>query len=168
MKNLTPVANQCEFDFSTWGLEDTPSDYKIEGRFQEQFEKLLEQFCTEYCKAHAAEIIGTIKTAFAEEPPRLYLPFEWVFAASDGHRGPAVTDPLTIYCKLPFGAWADGEGPLWSCSLEDLIDRVIEGGMNPDSDPPVIDDPDAIAIVERMAARLRELAQKLDASIKTA
>jgi hypothetical protein len=67
---------------------------------------------------------------------------------------------LTIYVELPLSAYKDADCPLWSCSFEELINEVIDGYSS--AEPPAIVGDEFVAIIERMAARLRELAQKLD------
>jgi hypothetical protein len=72
-----------------------------------------------------------LREQFMEYPPVLDLPFEWSDSGSDGRHGPAVEDPLTLYLNIPVGE-ADGNGPLWSCTLGEIIDELIESNSPPD------------------------------------
>ena len=86
--------------------------------------------------------------ALEEYPPHLWFPVMW--CDGDGVGGKCPDDAATLYLGLHLGA--SDNSVCWSISLEDIVDDMIE-----DSTP--VDDPKPFI---KLAARLRELADKLD------
>jgi hypothetical protein len=75
--------------------------------------------------------------------------FAYMWApAEDGCGGPAVTDPAMLYVGLP--RHDGGNATQFSVSLEAAVDDLID--MGPDDD----------SVIPAVAARLRELAEKLE------
>jgi hypothetical protein len=110
-----------------------------------------------------------VREALERSPPRLSLPIIWDGAErpSDGRYGPAVADPLTIYLDLPFGANEDDEVH-YACTLEELVDYMIDAHREGDVPEGTVSDPEAQEICARVSARLRELADKIDAACQSA
>jgi hypothetical protein len=103
---------------------------------------------------------AALRERFEENPPSLSLPSGW--AHGDGMGGPRPDDPLTIHVTLQLANHDDGV--TYACSLEAAIDDVIElqsyegvGGVK-------VEDEEGRQVCARIAARLRELADKLDAA----
>ena len=100
-------------------------------------------------------ISETIEDELRDDPPRLSFPYMWA-PESDGHGGPAVTDPATIEVEFPLGG-SETERVAFRTSLELVVDDFIEAysaydGLRKSG-------------WERchvLAERLRELANKLD------
>lgn len=90
-----------------------------------------------------------------------YFPFEWV--TSDGIGGKQPDDPLTFYVQLPFGDI--DEQPTFEFSLSAEILDSIGSHVSPRSGK--VEDDEGIATLSKMSAALRELADKIDASLAT-
>jgi hypothetical protein len=74
-----------------------------------------------------------IERAIADlPPPYISLPFRWACGdrPSDGHGGPAPIDPVMLYVHVPVRF---EEHAVYGCSLEGVIDSVIDGKQNPKS-----------------------------------
>jgi hypothetical protein len=114
-------------------------------------------------KGLAAQVTEALQDAFEESPPYLMFPMMWAFgdAPGDGYGGPAPSDPAMLYLGLPL-AEMDGGACVYACSLEGVVDDLITALMNQETKK--IEDADAISICAKIAARLRELANKLDTS----
>jgi hypothetical protein len=94
----------------------------------------------------AVYINKTLCEAFEEDPPHLWFAAMW--GDQDGVGGKSPDDVTTLYLGLNLGAGEDSV--CWSVSLEELInDTIKDGFINPDTP-------------KKLAARLRELADKLD------
>jgi hypothetical protein len=111
-----------------------------------------------YGQCNAVEMTEIMRNQLLADPPRLSFPYLWA-PDGDGHRGPAPTDPVMIYVALPLAAETD-EHCCFACSLEELIDDVIDAHKNFDDGK--IRDSEGRFVVARIAERLRELADKLD------
>ena len=90
-----------------------------------------------------------------------YFPFGWV--NSDGIGGKQPDDPLTFYVALPFGDIF--EPPTFEFSLSAEILDSIELHVSPRSGK--VEDDEGIATLSKMSAALRDLADKIDASLAT-
>jgi hypothetical protein len=109
-----------------------------------------------------------LRDRFLEDPPRLSLPIIWdyeltlddgeVCKGEDGWGGPPVDDPLTLYLHLPLSE--DEQGVVFKCSLEEVIDDLIDSSISPDTR--TIVEASAQVTCRRLAARLRELAGHLE------
>jgi len=108
-------------------------------------------------KGLTAQVTETLREVFEETPPQLELPIAWG-PDDDGCNGPCPTDPVMLYVSLPLGRTQD-ENVNFACSLEGAIDRLIELHENPDGN---VFNPGSQEICGQVAARLRELADKLD------
>ncbi len=106
-------------------------------------------------------LTDVVRNELERKPPRLDFPIAWDFGEhpSDGRSGPPPSDPAMLYLELPF-ANSDDESVCFSVSLEDVIDDLIDGSMSHVSKK--VEDAKAQIICARLAARLRELANKLD------
>lgn len=89
-----------------------------------------------------------IRERLADDPVDVWFPCLW--GDSDGVGGPPISDMAMLYVQLP-GDYG-GDSAQYAVSLEALVDEVIAEA--PDT-----------AICRGLAARLRELATKLDASV---
>jgi hypothetical protein len=81
-----------------------------------------------------------------------YVSFPIIWSDSDGHLGPPVTDPLTMYIHL----YEDGpvfETSLYEC-LEGDIESCIEDGSFSDG-------------LKLISIELRKLADKIDTAVQT-
>jgi hypothetical protein len=108
----------------------------------------------------ASMVTATLRKHFEENPPSLSLPSGW--GDHDGMDGPCPDDPLTIYVTLQLAKHDDGV--TYASSLEAAIDDAIElqsyegvGGVK-------VEDEEGRQVCARIATRLRELADKLDAA----
>jgi len=103
---------------------------------------------TTWVKTSAPIDLTDIRFSFEAEPPYVSLPFIFGYGA----------DPVMLHVDLPLGPT---ENPCtWEVSLETVIDHFIDtevatGGVDVDV---------AQGIGRKIAARLRELADKLDAA----
>ena len=104
----------------------------------------------------AVAVTKTLRTALAETPPTLSLPFAW--GHDDGLGGKRVEDPATLHMGLALGEDTD-EHVYWEISLEKCIDDLI--WLNASGDIGKCEG-DSRVICNTLAARLRELATKLD------
>jgi hypothetical protein len=113
-----------------------------------------------------------LRAAFADQPPDIHLPITWDFGEAenrnDGHGGDIPNDPLMLYVSLPLGA-DDGNGNevIYGLSLEAVVDELIDGHTAGDSNK-IVDDEEQRSILVRVAARLRELADKIDTALAAA
>jgi hypothetical protein len=110
-------------------------------------------------KGLASQITEIIRTNFRTSPPDAYFPFQWADdnKPSDGIGGPPVADPVMIYVDLPLSAASDIPCT-FSISLEDIVDAFIDS-----SRPyPTCSKIYKREIPDKIAARLRALAQKID------
>lgn len=96
-----------------------------------------------------------VRELFKEEPPYAELPYVW-WPEDDGSNNAAVADPVMLYVHLP--SVDLGEGPTYALSLEAIVDYYIESCVNDD----LIREPPEIEKAKRLAARLRQLANKLE------
>ncbi len=86
-------------------------------------------------------------------PPHVHLPIMWgAFGRCDGHGGPAVDDPTTIYMVLPLAGYDDGV--VYRTSITELVQRLL-GDIN-------ADDEIETKGIKALAADLRTLADKID------
>jgi hypothetical protein len=108
----------------------------------------------------AVYVNKTICEEFQKSPPSLSLPCMW--APEDGAYGKCPDDFATLYLTLPLGG-TDGDNVCWSLSLEGVIDDLIVGHANPQTGK--VEDPQGQNICAKVAKRLRELADKLDAAM---
>jgi hypothetical protein len=108
----------------------------------------------------AAVATKVLQEQFQHQPPSLDFPINWAIGKrpSDGRGGPPPSDPVTLYVDLPLGA-GEENACSYSCSLEAVVDDLIDGHKNHIGK---IDNIEAIEIMGKIAARLRELAAKLD------
>lgn len=90
---------------------------------------------------------NVLREELRKHPPELWFPCGWI--TNDGVGGKCPDDLATLYVTLSLGANID-ENVCWSISLEDVVDDLIELSGNEDG------------ICSKVAARLRELANKLD------
>jgi hypothetical protein len=105
----------------------------------------------------ASMATATLRKHFEQNPPSLSVPSGW--GDHDGMGGPRPDDPLTIHVNLQLANHDDGV--TYACSLEAAIDDVIELQSY---DGVKVEDEDGRQVCARIAARLRELADKLDAA----
>jgi len=100
--------------------------------------------------------------AIATKEYACYAWFPRAYAPGDGLRNRKIySDPTLIKVELPLGE-CDGEGPVWTFTLTDLVEGAIEMGERGDGGP--IDEkekPNLIAIRDR----LRKLADTIDMAI---
>jgi hypothetical protein len=141
---MTFVSHTNPIDLSTWHWFDEDNT-----------------FVNCLAKGFALRVTEVLREAFKETPPSATLPFMWAKVddddeEGDGVGGPQVADPLTIYVDLPL-AHASDVSCVFSITLEDMIDDLISFLCTYST--VTIDDR---TIPDKVAARLRELAQKLD------
>lgn len=110
-------------------------------------------------KGFAAHITEVLRAQFEEDPPILHLPFMWS-DRSDGMGGPKVDDPAMLHLNIQLGAGEDGV--TYACSLEDVVDDMINDLVNRGTKK--VEDTEGQEICVRIAIRLRELADKLNAA----
>ena len=137
------VPHSGEIDMRAWGFTDDEKGHGLT-------ELLL--------KGVAAIVTSVLREQFDDDPPRLWLPFQW--SDGDGIGGPPVEDPAMLYCTMQLGE--DEEGVVYACSLEWVIDDFMELHRNFRTN--LIDDPKGKAVCAKLAKRLRELADKVDAA----
>ena len=116
-------------------------------------------------------VTDELRERFRENPPRLSLPIIWDFEikyddgsigkGADGHGGPPVDDPLTLYLRLPLADEEDGV--VFKCSLEEVIDDLIDSCISPTTHTVV--EASGQVTCRRVAARLRELAEHLERTL---
>ena len=104
-----------------------------------------------------------LREQFEESPPDITFPFHWSDHNDDGYNGPAVSDPVMIYVGFPLGP--NEEPCVYAASLEEVVDDTIEGKMNPQTK--IVEDLAGQEICRKIAARLRELAVKLEKACQT-
>jgi hypothetical protein len=141
---MTFVPHSNPIDLSTWQWFDDDNT-----------------FVNSLAKGFALQVTEVLREAFEETPPRATLPFMWAKEVDDdeggdGVGGPQVADPLTIYVDLPL-AHASDVPCVFSIRLEDMIDDLI-GAICTHPHGTIL----CREIPDKIAARLRELAQKLD------
>lgn len=112
-------------------------------------------------------ITDRLEKNLAECPPRLSLPMRWG-PNEDGDGGPPVSDPLTIYLRLPLDKGRDAEC-IWSITLTELLDyELFDGPDGPTTMP--WGDEDWNEATERaltVIEALRVLADKLAQRVQT-
>jgi hypothetical protein len=121
-----------EIDFSEWNLPSIDNlthvlDTGLRNAVKEVFESAIQEDLT-------------------------YVSFPIIWSDSDGHLGPPVTDPLTMYIHL----YEDGpvfETSLYEC-LEGDIESCIEDGSFSDG-------------LKLISIELRKLADKIDTAVQT-
>ena len=108
-------------------------------------------------------VTDILRKAFEEYPPYLHFPFMWAVGepAGDGSGGLPVSDPAMLYVGLPLAAGGD-DWCQYACSLEGAVNGLIDTCANPQTGK--IEDAEGREICIKVAARLRELADKLDAA----
>lgn len=106
----------------------------------------------------AANVTNVLRKVFDEHPPQLDFPVMWG-PDSDGWGGKCPDDPVTLYVSLPLGEEED-DCVIYACSLEGAVDDLIDGHITPSTGK--ITDDEGQVIMRKVAARLRELADKLD------
>ena len=99
MVDLTPVETSKPVNIRDWDLDFGPLNDVIVNGVQDYLEYLLKEY-----------------------PPAFRVPVIW--SDSDGGRGPAVTDPLTIYIELPFHG--DSDTVEYKFSIADVVSDLIE------------------------------------------
>lgn len=95
----------------------------------------------------AKSLSEAVTNTLDETPPMIELPFTWSSTDSDGRRGKAVSDPLTLYLVMPLNAGPD-HGCIWEISLNEVFEDSWE----------IIDRGEAA----KLSAALRDLANRLD------
>jgi len=133
-----------EVDLSTWGFTDT--------------------IAKDFAKDYGHEISEAITDELKDSPPRITLPWMWG-PEGDGYTGSTgVTDPATLYMALPLGG-SDCDEVVFGVSLEEAVDDYIEAVTNgrPDTGDKICE-PQEIERAKALSARLRELADKVDAA----
>ena len=86
-------------------------------------------------------------------PPHAHLPTKGTgFDSGDGHNGPAVDDPTTIYIVLPLSGSDDGV--VYRTSINDLVQDLL-GDIYADDEIETFG-------IKALAADLRTLADKID------
>lgn len=110
----------------------------------------------------AESVTNTLRDVFEEHPPQIEFPIAWS-PDSDGRRSKTPQDPAMVYISLPLGATED-DNVVYACSLEGAIDDLIEMHEDNGEGSEKVSDPDAQGILRSLSARLRELADKLDAA----
>ena len=132
------VATSASIDLTKWGLADIEWIGPV----------------------HAKTVTDVLREEFNNHPPSLDFAFQYS-PKSDGRCGPAVTDPVMMYVDLPLSG-QDGNNNSWAVSLEECVDSVIEYYCHGETKK--IESENGRRICTAIAARLRELAQKLDAA----
>ena len=96
-----------------------------------------------------------------KDPDSIYVcfPFEWV--DSDGRGNPLPNDPLTVYFAIELSD--EFENPTFEFSLTQALLSSIDLHKNQTGK---VDDPQAKKALGQMRDKLRELANKIDESIK--
>jgi hypothetical protein len=109
-----------------------------------------------------------LRAAFADCPPDLSFPITWDFGnkRSDGRGGEVPDDPVMLYVSLPLGG-NDGNGYeiTYGLSLEVAVDELLNGHYAGDN-AKIVEDEEQRAILAKVAARLHELANKIDAVLR--
>lgn len=105
-------------------------------------------------------LTDAVRRTLEEDPPRLSLPY--TYSDSDGRYGPCPDDPVMIYLDLPLRGSED-ESVCWQISLAALTEDIIEDHI---ADTGYVDDEEGVAVCRNIAARLRELADQLEAACK--
>jgi hypothetical protein len=109
-------------------------------------------------RGFASMITDILRKRFEDDPPFLTLP------AWGGYRRKA-GDPLTLYLELPLGEPAEDFNRFtYACTLEEAIDGVTSQYESPDGSKHVGNDKKGREDCRKIVARLRELADKLDAA----
>lgn len=101
-----------------------------------------------------------LRDSFDYQPPCMSFPYMW-WPDSDGIGGSAVSDPATLYVGLPLTESFDD--PIYfEILLADVVEDLIERLMSPVSGK--VKTEKGQTICRQVAARLRELADRLDAA----
>lgn len=95
--------------------------------------------------------------------PHAHMPIEWRgCGGGDGHNGPAVDEPTTIYMALPLAGYDDAV--VYRTSVIELVQEMIDGGFVKEA---VCDGGDG-AFVKELSAALRKIADTLDIELDLA
>ena len=97
-----------------------------------------------------------LEDTLSEYPPDVHLPIKYS-PDSDGHQGPAVKDPATIFLCLPFDEANEGEC-VWTISLVDLVKDMLNWD-EPDDEPWELE-PGSPG--HQLACRFREIADMIE------
>jgi hypothetical protein len=139
-EEMVPVPGSPPIDLRTWQLWESDDGQRLN--------EIVMQAVTDI-----------VRMAFEESPPYLHFPFAW--STGDGCGGPAVSDPATLYVGLPL-AEQGGDWCQYACSLEGAVNGLIDLLVSPETGK--IEDVESIERCSKVAARLRELAGKIDAA----
>jgi hypothetical protein len=138
---MEPVATSQEIDVSAYVAVD------------------VADVATELNAALGTTLNKTLTDLLQEHPPDLSFPIRWGDRDGMEPPGPPVTDPATLYLRLPFDAGADGEC-VWQISLVDILGYDF---LDPEDNDAYVDGsykPSEQALL--LARRLRELADWLE------
>jgi hypothetical protein len=141
-------------DFRTWTLLGDEEAKKLVGVVEDHFK---------------AALTDLLQQIFDDDPPSLYFPFKYGIGEdpNDGLNGPPVADPATVYVSVPLGAHSD-ERCYYGISLEAAVDDIIESHVSwRDGHRGKIHGAEEQAMCRKIAARLRELAAKLEDACAT-
>jgi hypothetical protein len=96
------------------------------------------------------------------EPPRSFLPIQYaIYGQGDGLNGPPVSNPLTVYVSLPFGA--NEEEPVYmATSVDRMVGDMIEAYR---CGTGFIEGEQEARVFTKVAASLRDLALKIESLI---
>jgi hypothetical protein len=139
------IRTSSQIDLTTWTF------------FEEDRSGMLELLA----KGFAHKITDTLREVFEKNPPKLFFPFEWS-RTCDGCNGPAVLDPAIVYVQLPMGATED-DIVCFAGSLEAMVEEVIHLHQGPSKR---VEDETGREICEKLAVRMRELANRLDRAVE--
>ena len=111
----------------------------------------------------SAEVADDVAEYFEADAPYLMAPYEYRFGENpgDGFSGPPVADPLMLYVVIPAAGECSDFPPVWSISLTDVMDYMIDCNVSGDG----VVTPDMAQCVADTRDALRRLADKLDAAI---
>jgi len=108
------------------------------------------EFSAELLDLIARRVNDVVKAELKDEPPHLSF--------DEDNK-----DPTTMLLMLPLGE-NDGSPCMFNCTLESVVDYTIDGNVAGNSDK--IEDEEGVKLVHNIAARLRQLADKLEAACK--
>ena len=108
-------------------------------------------------KAISNTVESVLELAFDEGDTYITFPIEWVSDSrnSDGHGGPAVTDPLTVYLVVDIGS-DDNEKPIYEFNLRDVLAGSISDCAS---------DGSFSNGLSKLSASFKALAEEIDAAI---
>jgi hypothetical protein len=139
LDEMHPVQHAGSIDITTWTWFDDDDSWR-----------------DIFAAGFAVQINKILRKEFRKHPPTIDLPFMW--RDGDGLGGKCPDDPAMLYVCLPLGADVDSS-PYWAISLESVVDDFIDGIVSRDT---LKIEGDEKETAHLLAARLRELAQKLD------